>query len=151
MLRRLLTLAILTLWWFFALAKTFLFPVPLILDELNLGELNVYTDGKKIESVSTIDLINVLDGVVDEEILSKLQKTGSLSLTPTQLRDLGVGLNFEPTQLIIQLELDSNSYKRQDIPYNQPYQNLRYSKSSFLLGITFLMWWMTTPFLMIVN
>ncbi|GAM68171.1 P pilus assembly protein [Vibrio sp. JCM 19236] len=131
MFRRLLTFAILTLWWFFALAKTFLFPVPLILDGLNLGELNVYTDGKRIESVSTIDLINVLDGVVDDEILSKLQKTGSLSLTTAQLRDLGIGLYFEPTELTIKLELDSNSYKRQDIPYNQPYQNLRYSKSSF--------------------
>ncbi|GAM63223.1 P pilus assembly protein [Vibrio ishigakensis] len=131
MLRRLLTFIFLALWWITVVAKTFLFPVPLILDELSLGEINVYTDGNRIESVSTIDLINVLDGIVDDDTLSQLQKSESLSLSVSKLQEFGIRLNFEPTELIIKLELDSDNYKRQDIPYNQPFQNIKYSKSSF--------------------
>ncbi|GEA60845.1 fimbria/pilus outer membrane usher protein [Vibrio comitans] len=113
-------------------AQSWVFPLPIYRSDILLGELNVYSDGTHFEGVVALELIPVIERMVTDSVLERLEDYGKTQITNTELAPLGLEIVFDPYDLSLDLEILADSSQEFDLSYGDEYSLPIYSQAGTL-------------------
>lgn len=108
------------------------FPFPMLFAGQPIADITALSDGTSISSVSSTDLIEALNGYLNETAYEKLKSEGDGFITLAKLKDIGINLNFDPAELVIELYIDSNAATEFLLSFSSEYTPAVYSKPAYV-------------------
>ncbi|MPW36325.1 hypothetical protein GCU72_07615 [Vibrio sp. B1Z05] len=125
-------IAFLLLWVSFsACSQNWNFPVPLYRGQTLLSEVNIITDGEKLIGVNATELHSHLKNQITSEVSQQLLTFGNKIVTQEELYNIGIDLRFDYLDLSLNLHLNKDNAKQNDLSFDIPYETPVYTESGF--------------------
>ncbi|WP_394244665.1 fimbria/pilus outer membrane usher protein [Vibrio astriarenae] len=111
-------------------AQEWLFPLPLYLGNLPLGEVQAYSDGVAVSAVSKGSVQPILKQVLTDEAYRKVELLND-KVTIEQLDHIGIDIVMNQADLSLVMIVAAESAKEQEISFTSDYKDPVYSKAGF--------------------
>ncbi|WP_264877616.1 fimbria/pilus outer membrane usher protein [Vibrio agarivorans] len=112
-------------------AQEWLFPLPLYLGTLPLGNVQAYSDGVEVSAISKPSIDPMLQQILTEAAYRRFEHLGE-KMTVEQLDAIGVSVVMNASDLSLIMSIDSEAAREQQISFNNEYQKPIYSQAGFL-------------------
>ncbi|MDR9829187.1 fimbria/pilus outer membrane usher protein [Vibrio sp. FNV 38] len=127
---RMLAALILVLFPSLLFAQEWLFPLPLYLGNLSLGEVQAYSDGTQVSAITKKSVQPMLAQLLTDNAHRKFLALDD-KISVEELAQIGVTIEMNQADLSLVMAVDADVAREQEISFSNDYQKPIYSEAGF--------------------